>query len=137
MPATPGPVGVATFVAMKFCGYSIAGRFLAKEYERPVSLKWKVGAVRTAIGIAMGVAYFAVWNYFLSPHYSGLTWFLGLVPVRLLEWGLLLRIFFEPTVLRSTSSWQFSTIGTAWSFVLDAVGIGAALVVPGGIWIGC
>jgi hypothetical protein len=129
----PEPAGFAAFVLVKLAGYSGAGWFLAKAYDSPVSY-WKVGAVRTVIGIAAGLAYFGAWtasNGSPSPY----LWFLGLIPVRLIEWGFLLRLFFDSSMLRTLRSWEYSAYGAVWSFVLDGVGVAAAFVVPGGFWI--
>ena len=48
----PG-LGYATFCAIKFAGYTAAAHFLSMSYDRDVSA-WKVGAVRTLIGMAAG-----------------------------------------------------------------------------------
>jgi hypothetical protein len=53
-------LGYATFCAIKFAGYSAAGHFLSVQYDRDVSA-WKVGAVRTLIGMAAGAAYSGLW----------------------------------------------------------------------------
>ena len=58
-------LGYATFCAIKFAGYSAAGHVLSVQYDHDVSA-WKVGAVRTLIGMAAGAAYFAAW-YVLDP----------------------------------------------------------------------
>jgi hypothetical protein len=52
--------GYATFRAIKFAGYTAAAHFLSMSYDRDVSA-WKVGAVRTLIGMAAGAAYFGLW----------------------------------------------------------------------------
>ncbi len=127
------PVGFAAFVLVKLAGYSGAGRMLTKAYDSPVSC-WKVGAMRTAIGIAAGLAYFGVWNASKAMP-NPFLWFLGLIPVRLVEWGFLQRIFFDKSLLRSWRSWDYAAYGTVWSFVLDGVGVVAAFVVPGGFWV--
>jgi hypothetical protein len=66
---------------------------------------------------------------------SPAVWFLALCPIRVLEWGVLLRIFFEPRLLRSARSWKYTVYGLLWSYALDAIGVAAAFVVPGGVWV--
>jgi len=133
MPFGGEPVGFGAFVLVKFAGYTAAGHLLRKAYDSPANA-WKVGAVRTAIGVAAGSAYFAAWLH-LKIDVSPAVWFLGLCPIRVLEWGLLLRIFFEPRLLRTARSWEYTVYGIVWSFMLDAIGVAAAFVVPGGVWV--
>lgn len=133
MPMGGGSAGFAAFVVVKFAGYTAAGHYLAKAYDSPTP-SWKTGAVRTAIGVAVGMTYFTVWNHVRLP-YSSYLWFIGLIPVRFAEWGLLLRLSFDKSMLRSARSWKYSLYGTLWSFALDAIGVVAAFVVPGGVWI--
>jgi hypothetical protein len=49
--------------------------------------------------------------------------------------GVLLRIFFEPRLLRSARSWKYTVYGHLWSYALDAIAVAAAFVVPGGVWV--
>ena len=46
----PG-LGYATFCAIKFAGYTAAAHFLSMSYDRDDLASWKVGAVRTLIGM--------------------------------------------------------------------------------------
>ena len=67
---------------------------------------------------------------------GNLVWFLsGLAPIRILEWGVLLRIFFEPAILRSPRACRYAALATVWSYVLDAIAIMFAVATPGGRWI--
>jgi hypothetical protein len=133
MPMGGGAVGFVAFVVVKFAGYTAAAHYLGKGYEQPTNI-WKVGGTRTIIGMAVGAAYWGAWSYSsLAPH--PLLWFLALIPIRVMEWGALLRIFFDRKLFESSRSWKYAVYGTIWSFVLDAIGVGAALVVPGGVWI--
>ena len=99
--STPG-LGYATFCAIKFAGYTAAGRFLSVQYDRDVSA-WKVGAVRTAIGMAAGAAYFGGWNVVdaaafqvrAEPNFFPWFYLAGLLPVRIAEWWLLIWLFFD------------------------------------------
>lgn len=58
----------------------------------------------------------------------------GLLPVRLAEWLLLLHLFFDRNLKKRAKDIKSVLAGAAWSYCLDAVGVGAALVIPGGIW---
>ena len=89
--------GYATFCAIKFAGYTAAVHFLSMSYDRDVSA-WKVGAVRTLIGMAAGAAYFGLWDLMKrTGHVPGdihggfpLLYLAGLLPVRIAEWWLLI-----------------------------------------------
>jgi hypothetical protein len=47
----------------------------------------------------------------------------------------LIRLFYEPRFLATGRSWKWTGAGIIWSFLLDLIAIGTALVVPGGIWV--
>jgi len=57
------------------------------------------------------------------------------LPIRIAEWLLLIWIFYDRHFLLKKLDTKAVAGGIAWSYVLDAVGIGAALVLPGGIWV--
>ena len=59
----------------------------------------------------------------------------SLLPIRVAEWLAEIWIFYDrPLVLRKVDA-KAVTGGTIWSYLLDAIGIGAAFVLPGGIWV--
>jgi hypothetical protein len=58
-----------------------------------------------------------------------------LIPIRLAEWSLLIHFFFDRGLVQRGRDLEYAAYGSLWSFVLDAVGILAAFVVPGGFWI--
>jgi hypothetical protein len=57
MPGGPAPLGFAYFAAVKFIGYSGAAWALARSYQIKETNVWKVGAARTALGLAAGATY--------------------------------------------------------------------------------
>jgi len=127
-----GPTGFAAFLAVKYAGYSLAGRVLNYAYNVSLDSPWKVGAIRTGIGLGAGALVGAAALYIHMPEW---TFFGGLIPIRVLEWGLLLRLYYESRFLGNSRAWRWSAAGVGWSFVLDAIGIVAAFVVPGGFWV--
>lgn len=136
---TPG-LGYATFCAIKFTGYMAAGHFLSVQYDRDHSA-WKVGAVRTLIGMAAGAAYFGLWLLVDPQHLgmgsgSGIPWLYlaGLVPVRIAEWWLLIWLFFDRELREVAKGWRMVGLGTIWSYVLDAPAI-AGFIATAGLWI--
>ena len=105
MPAgisNPG-LGYATFCAIKFAGYTAAAHFLSMSYNRDDLASWKVGGVRTLIGMAAGAAYYGLWT--LIPRMTHPTaglfdgfpylYLAGLLPVRIAEWWLLIWLFYD------------------------------------------
>jgi hypothetical protein len=135
MPGGPAPLGFAYFAGVKFLGYSGAAWALARSYKAKETNIWKVGAARTALGLAAGVAYGGLFLWLAKDRAIDLAYFGGLVPIRLGEWSLIIWYFFQrgrpnPGLLLRNSGY-----GIVWSFFLDAIGILTAIVAPGGIWI--
>ena len=70
------------------------------------------------------------------PDWLAAAVFFGLlIPIRLAEWSLLIHLFFDRGLVERARDLKFATAGSLWSFVLDAVGIFSAFVVPGGFWV--
>jgi hypothetical protein len=57
VPAGPNELGFVYFSAVKLAGYTAAAWYFKRNYQRPDSNIWKIGAARTALGIAAGVSY--------------------------------------------------------------------------------
>ena len=100
---------------------------------------WKAGAVRTLIGVVVGAAVgIAFWKIpFFAKHdiVDNGVFFGLLVPVRVAEWWLLLVwVYREFPISRG---WRMAIIGEGiiGSFVIDALGVIFAFVMPGGMWV--
>lgn len=142
MPAGGTAMGFAYFGIVKLAGYTTATAFFKNGFDEPSDHSvFKLGLARTAIGLAIGTAYGGVWlllQKFL-PQLSKmdllpvLFYFLILFPIRLFEWRLLFRVFFPKAT--AGKKFKYSMIGTFVSYVLDAIGMVAAFVIPGGFWI--
>ena len=137
----PG-LGYATFCAIKFAGYTAAAHFLSMSYNRDDLASWKVGAVRTLIGMVAGVAYFGVWRVLgpeaLRAHtaFGGVpyVYLAGLLPVRIAEWWLLIWLFYDRKLGEPGKGWRMVGFGTIWSYVLDAPAM-AGFIATAGIWV--
>jgi hypothetical protein len=144
-------LGFAYFAAAKFAGYTAFCRWAIQpqiEYaislsETPVSrtipAAWKAGAARALIGLAIG-AIFGVgfWQLqFWASHEDAKEYlfFVLLIPVRVFEWGLLLRWIYKGLPLPSRSFITLMVVGILISFALDVIGIVCAFVMPGGAWV--
>jgi hypothetical protein len=115
-------VGFAAFAAVKLAGYSAFCHFrLARSFpERNVS-SLGAGAARAAIGVFVGLAYAAITAKLLAevlPDALIPIGIIGLIPVRLFEWWILIKIFYArlPT---ERIEWRDLWLGVACSFLLD------------------
>jgi hypothetical protein len=142
MPAGPAPLGFAYFAGVKAAGYTAASAILKNGYGfrgSPTPRLWSVGLTRTGIGIGAGLLYGAIWIFgisrFIPNDTYGIRYLAFLLPIRLAEWCLLIWIFFDRGLHDRLRMWKYAALGTVCSYVLDVIGVGAALVLPGGIWV--
>lgn len=142
MPMGPGPAGFLYFAGVKFLGYSAYGYFLRDKLfddlaNGGASRTLKIGGARTGIGLAAGITYglLAMTTGLFDTDASGVFYFLGLLPIRLGEWWLLLWLFFRNKIHERARTYWGIGLGVLVSYLLDAIGIAAAFVLPGGIWV--
>ncbi|MBS1802668.1 MAG: hypothetical protein JST28_04845 [Acidobacteria bacterium] len=101
---------------------------------------FQAGAARTVIGVLVGsVAGLSIFSGLLdrlpSNQTTTLIFLALLVPIRILEWRFLLWWMYREFPFSSGTRRKIITLGILVSFALDVIGIFAALVIPGGIWI--
>jgi hypothetical protein len=125
------PVAYLAYAAVKLAGYSLAAAGLKKLFQRPDASAWRVGLLRTALGIAVGGVYTLVWaagenfGWFRGLPMAGgragsiLYYLLCLVPVRFLEWGWLIWFCFDRRLEQHGRDIAGVIGGTLWSFALD------------------
>jgi hypothetical protein len=140
MPAGPEALGLVYFAAVKAVGYTAASVVLKRGYglhKIPKPRVWNVGLTRTGIGIVAGALYGVTWLYgariVIGSH--PISYYALLLPIRLAEWCFLIWIFFDRSLHDRHRMWIYAIFGTVCSYVLDAVGVFAAFVLPGGFWI--
>jgi len=135
-------MGFAYFAAVKAVGYTATSAYLKRRYglrgsPRPNILG--VGLTRTGIGLRAGALYGGLWLLVLNKLISGDTtpilYYIFLLPIRLAEWCFLIWLFFDRALRNRTLMWESVGFGTVCSYALDIFGVGAALVLPGGMWI--
>ena len=143
MPMGPSLVGLAYFTGVKLVGYTGYAYFLRNKLfddsaNDEAGRTLKIGGARTGIGLAVGVAYGGLvmtTGILERTDALSLYFMLGLLPVRFAEWWSLLWLFFRDKIGdRRKTAWGIG-LGTVVSYLLDAIGIGAALVLPGGVWV--
>jgi len=144
MPGAPTEIGFAVFVGVKFAGYTGAAEALKWAYPQAPHGILKVGAARTAIGVAAGLAYGALWLWVLEkalvPEVNEVTmlsiyYFALLLPLRVAEWGFTIWLFFDRSFQDRRKVAIWIALGTACSYLLDAIGLFGAFAVPGGFWV--
>jgi hypothetical protein len=128
--------GYLGFCAIKFAGYSLAARWMFSAYDRRERRSFLVGGARTLIGMAAGAAYFGFWKLLLKNDTPTQTveYFLGLLPLRIAEWWLLIWIFFDRPFREPSKGWLLVIFATVWSYVLD-IPAGVGFLVTGGFWV--
>ena len=110
-------IGYIVFCMVKFVGYSFAGLLLSESYRRSDRNSWAVGGTRTLIGMGASAAYYGLFNLLSIPE-GALPW-IGLIPVRLAEWWLLLWMFYDRPLQQRPKGWRCVSFGTFWSYLLD------------------
>ena len=98
------------------------------------------GLARTGIGIVVGIivglgffTYVPKAKFFVSNLET--FFFLGLLPVRVLEWSFFLWLPYRRFALTRAAKVGAVSGGIVLSFLLDAIGVVAAFCLPGGVWI--
>jgi hypothetical protein len=116
---------------IKFFGYSLAGRVLNGAYSSTAHTAWKVGAIRTLIGVVVGGVFTGVW-FLLDGMgvFQNLGWNMGrigssvfylaaLVPVRIGEWFFTIWFFYDRSLQKIGKDVGFTLAGIVWSYILD------------------
>ncbi len=133
MPGGGSLLGLGYFAGIKLAGYSLAGLYLNRRLETLKPQPVLFGLARTAIGVAVGAGFVASADA-LDLRRGEIVWLALLIPVRIGEWWLALRLFYQragPEV-----AWRpLIARGVLWSFALDLPALLAAFTLPGGIWI--
>ena len=136
MPFGPSLFGLAYFAGIKLAGYSAAGAYLNRqapaEAPRPAALRF--GITRTLVGIGVGTGFGLAFSTAASSPAEG-GFYAALIPLRLLEWLLVLWVFYRGVPSIYGRRWELSTRGIVWSYLLDLPALAAAFVLPGGVWI--
>lgn len=130
-----------TFTAVKFIGYTIASKVIARVYVRARFNSFLGGAMRTVTGCVAGAAYFFAMMEIMKLlpariHQTDkdvlIILILGLVPVRILEWWFYIWIFFDRKLKRRALGWKVVPLAVLWSFCCDIPAI-TGVVATGGI----
>jgi hypothetical protein len=129
MPMMPSPAAGLTYAAVKIAGYALFAKVLNRYAEQPAP-PLKFGLVKTALGLAGGIAYFFLSMYLAGEDTSDVLMYIGTLPVRLLVWATVIQMFYRDGLQRRTM--VLATLaGTAWSYVLDGLMLLLFGILPG------
>lgn len=127
--------GYLVFGAVKLAGYSLAGWRLNRSYSDATANFAVVGITRTVIGMLFGAGLALLAFPFIMYSGLGILIYLAcLIPVRLLEWWIIVLLFYDRSRITKQKDWQAVGLGTAWSFALDIPAL-IGFVATGGFWI--
>ena len=133
----PSPFGLVVFIAVKFGGYMLAALVLKRAYPGIVAGLAKIAAVRTGIGLLLGIAFWLLTFTYLgdSPMFqaSPVIPYIWLSALRIVVWGVVISWFTRKAEGSTAMFIGLSAAGALWSGLLDAAGIGLALITPGQI----
>ena len=134
MPMGPDALGVLYFCGVKFAGYTAMAVVLRRHYPGSTAAPWRVGLVRTLIGLAAGMGVMLLTEP-LHVVTGTPGFYLLLLPVRLAEWLLVLERFHERPEWRWKRALGWAGVGYVWSSLLDVPALAAVFLLPGGVWI--
>ena len=126
-------MGFAVFGAVKLVGYSLSALYFRRHQPGRRVQPVVFGITRTLVGVLVGASYGLLLGLFGVT--SMAPFLIGLCPIRIAEWALVLWIFFRQVPTRRKRWCADVAVGTIWSYVLDGLAIWSAFVVPGGFWI--
>ncbi len=109
------------FTAVKAAGYTVVASRLGKKYDKNLHPAF-VGVTRAVLGLGGGA---------LCALFAGgmLSFALYLIPIRLLEWWLVLLVFYDRSLRNWKRHLRISAVCTACSFVLDVPALALAIFV--------
>lgn len=108
-------LGGLAFAAIKLAGYCLAARMIGTSYQKDPPRWFAIGFARTTIGFAFGYPYFQ----WATGAFQSLSFMLGLIPIRIIEWLLLLILFYDHRLQNRPRAGKVAALGTLWSFLLD------------------
>jgi len=120
MPMIPSFLAAASYGAIKVCGYAGFARALNVQLDRKVNI-WGFGFAKTAIGFAVGVAYFLLVLTGKGEHWSEAQVYAGVLPFRLLAWAVALTIFYRLRQQPRALAFMLLVAGVVWSYLLDGL----------------
>jgi hypothetical protein len=118
--------GTVIYASIKILGYSLFAKYLNSLFAKQNNI-WKVGLIRTAIGVVLGILHNAFFLSFLNVSMGRspiggedtILYFALLILLRIFEWGLIIFWFYEKKLLSNYRVAVAIALGVIWSFILD------------------
>ena len=127
--------GYLVFSAVKLGGYTLAGWYLNRRYSSTTAHFALVGVTRTIIGMVFGAGLaLLAFPFFQFGGLGILIYLVGLIPVRLVEWWIVIWFFYDRSLQTKQKDWRYVGLGSAWSFALDIPAL-IGFIATGGFWI--
>ncbi|HEU4509441.1 MAG TPA: hypothetical protein VFR78_14440 [Pyrinomonadaceae bacterium] len=128
-------LGYVAFTTVKFGGYTLAAWRLNQSYPEHARNVAAVGGARTGIGMIAGAALgFLLFPLMLINEFGLLAYYVAFIPVRLVEWWIIILLFYDRHLQTKAKDWRNAGLGTIWSYVLDVPAL-IGLLATGGLWI--
>lgn len=133
------PASYVTFAAVKaiaYTGYAVVlERWLGSTRAGPVVNVLLVGISRTLLGMAVGGAYLYLCLSLFTARCdeSHVTYWMSLLPIRVFEWWLILRLFYKPERPRRVFIVAI-VLGIIVSYLADIPAVFGWLC-TGGLWV--
>ncbi|MEZ5423960.1 MAG: hypothetical protein R2682_12840 [Pyrinomonadaceae bacterium] len=130
------PLGLLAFPAIKLAGYTAFAVYLNRSFpENPRNIL-AVGLSRTLVGLIFGtILALLSFPFVFVAGIGSLIYIVGLIPVRILEWWLIIKAFYS---LDTPLSWPQLKVpvvlGVVTSFLLDIPAL-TGLVYAASFWI--
>jgi hypothetical protein len=130
------PLGILAFPAIKVIGYTAFALYLNKAFPDKARNIFIVGISRMLLGLAFGTALAFLSFPFVFVYGIGfLVYLIGLVPVRVLEWWLIIKGFYSrDRPLEWAELKKPILLGVISSFLLDIPAL-TGLVYAASFWI--
>jgi hypothetical protein len=130
-------VGSSVYFAIKLVGYIAAAKVISNVYGKSNLNTYVVGGTRALIGLVFGMLFVAAFGRSGAVQIleiGGPFFLLYLIPIRFIEWWLLIWLFYDRALVRRKLGWSVAAVGTVWSFILDIPAI-LGVIVIGGFWV--
>ena len=128
-------IGLLAFPAIKFAGYSAFALYLNSIYPNAKRNVLYIGLTRMLLGLGFGTALALLsFPFFFVGSVGFFVYLLGLIPVRFLEWYIIIKGFYGPAAAETDVLMKPIWLGVLVSFLLDIPAL-IGLFAAGGFWI--
>lgn len=121
-----GFAGYLVFCGIKAAGYTLAAPVISRAFDRRDVNSFGVGGVRTLIGMGAAAILLGLGGLLSElavPGFSNMPpvaiVIATLTATRLLEWWLLIWLFYRRRTSSRGKDWGIVSLGVLWSYVLD------------------